>query len=89
MDADDFARAVGAPLGDPSRAERLFGRQLAYMFRIADRRRVGRVSFDDFCAFDRLVRMPDAEYAVRATRMGVRGSANGWGALMRPYAHPA
>ncbi|BGO96854.1 mitochondrial aspartate-glutamate transporter agc1 [Rhodotorula toruloides] len=56
----DFVSAV-APEGDFNKIRR---EQYGILFKVADRRKVGRVNFDDFVAFEELLKKPAAEFDV-------------------------
>ena len=57
----DFVSAV-APEGDFAKISR---EQYALLFKVADRRKCGRVNFDDFVAFEEVLKKPAAEFDVR------------------------
>lgn len=57
----DFVAAV-APEGDFGKISR---EQYALLFKVADRRKCGRVNFEDFVAFEEILKKPAAEYDVR------------------------
>ncbi|KAG0664788.1 mitochondrial aspartate-glutamate transporter agc1 [Rhodotorula mucilaginosa] len=56
----DFVSAV-APEGDFAKISR---EQYALLFKVADRRKCGRVNFDDFVAFEEVLKKPAAEFDV-------------------------
>ena len=48
-----------APKEDFSRINRA---QFGILFRVADRAKIGRISWDDFYLFETILKRPDAEY---------------------------
>lgn len=60
MDEDQFISAI-APNQDFVKIGR---RQYGLLFKVADTKKRGLVSFDDFVAFETLLKQPDAEFRV-------------------------
>lgn len=58
LDQESFVNAI-APKDDLSRVNPA---QFGILFKVADRARTGRVSWDDFYIFETLLKRPDAEY---------------------------
>lgn len=68
----DFVSAI-APTGDFAKIGR---QQYGILFRIADQRKRGKVTWDDFVAFETLLKRPDAEYDVGRRYRGGDESAS-------------
>lgn len=60
MDEDQFIQAI-APRGDFIKIGK---KQYGLLFRVADRNRRGLVSLEDYVQFQRLLKLPDAEFRV-------------------------
>jgi solute carrier family 25 (mitochondrial aspartate/glutamate transporter), member 12/13 len=60
----DFVSAI-APTGDFAKIGR---QQYGILFHIADKRKRGKVTWEDFVAFETTLKRPDAEFDVRNLR---------------------
>ncbi|KAI1635895.1 calcium-binding mitochondrial carrier protein Aralar1 [Biscogniauxia mediterranea] len=61
MGEDEFVHAIAPPNEDYSKIHR---DQYGVLFRVADRRGVGKISFSDWAAYTNLLMKPDAEYEI-------------------------
>lgn len=61
MDRDDFVNAIAPADGDYHKIRR---EQYAILFRVADRKGVGKINIQDWHTFENLLARPDAEYDI-------------------------
>ncbi|GAA95278.1 uncharacterized protein L969DRAFT_84990 [Mixia osmundae IAM 14324] len=71
LDLDSFVDAI-APKGDLS--GKIGRRQYGNLFRVADAQQKGRISFEEFAAFEALLKKPDADFEVAFKFFDLDGS---------------
>ncbi|KAF8323685.1 mitochondrial carrier [Clavulina sp. PMI_390] len=72
LDQDSFVNAI-APKEDFSRIDRS---QFGILFKVADRTKAGKISWDDFYLFETILKRPDAEYWIAFQYFDVDGNGN-------------
>ncbi|KAI9838554.1 MAG: hypothetical protein M1819_004863 [Sarea resinae] len=71
MDEEDFVGAIAPADEDYHKIKR---EQYGILFRVADRRRAGRVNLQDWSTFENLLAKPDAEYEIAFRLFDVEGT---------------
>ncbi|EEH16181.1 hypothetical protein PABG_06268 [Paracoccidioides brasiliensis Pb03] len=71
MNEEDFINAVAPAHEDYHKIKR---EQYGILFRVADRRRTGKVNLQDWIAFETLIAKPDAEYEIAFRLFDVEGT---------------
>ncbi|PGH17137.1 hypothetical protein AJ79_01275 [Helicocarpus griseus UAMH5409] len=83
MNEEDFINAIAPAHEDYHKIKR---EQYGILFRVADRRRAGKVNLHDWAAFEHLLAKPDAEYEIAFRLFDVEGTGRvGYDAFQKLY----